>query len=102
MNLILNGIEAMSDIKDRPRSLVIQTVKRSEKEVSVAVRDTGIGIDPKNERRLFDAFFTTKPLGMGMGLAISYSIVESHGGRLWATANGDHGATFQFTLPVAP
>ena len=66
----------------------------------VAISDEGIGIDPKNLRRLFDPFFTTKPQGMGMGLNISHTIVEAHGGRLWATANEDFGATFQFTLPV--
>jgi signal transduction histidine kinase len=70
--------------------------------VLVAVRDAGVGIAPKDQRRIFDAFFTTKPQGMGMGLNISHSIVEGHGGRLWAEANRDFGTTFQFTIPASP
>jgi len=68
--------------------------------VRVAVRDTGVGIEPQQTERLFEAFFTSKPNGLGMGLAISRSIVEAHGGRLWATPNDGPGVTFQFTLPV--
>jgi C4-dicarboxylate-specific signal transduction histidine kinase len=102
VNLVLNGIEAMSDVSDRPRRLVIRSEMEGPDAVLVAVRDSGIGIDPKHDRRIFDAFFTTKPQGMGMGLSISYSIIEAHGGRLWASANSDHGATFQFTLPAGP
>jgi C4-dicarboxylate-specific signal transduction histidine kinase len=101
VNLVQNGIEAMSAVADRPRRLVIRSEKRDSDEVLVAVRDSGIGIDPKNERRIFDAFFTTKGQGMGMGLSISHSIIEAHGGRLWASANSDRGATIQFTLPAA-
>jgi C4-dicarboxylate-specific signal transduction histidine kinase len=99
MNLMLNGIEAMSEVETRPRRLMIKSEKVSG-EVRVSVRDSGIGIDPKDEKRIFDAFFTTKNQGMGMGLSISHSIIESHGGRLWARANDDHGVTLQFTLPV--
>jgi C4-dicarboxylate-specific signal transduction histidine kinase len=99
-NLILNGIEAMSSVSDRPRLLVIRSEMQNSDEVLVAVRDSGIGIDRKNEKRIFDAFFTTKDQGMGMGLSISHSIIESHGGRLWASGNSDYGATLQFTLPA--
>jgi C4-dicarboxylate-specific signal transduction histidine kinase len=100
VNLILNGIEAMSDVAGRPRRLVIRSQLQSSGEVLVAVRDSGVGIDPEDERRIFEAFFTTKAEGMGMGLSISHSIVESHGGRLWASSNSDYGVTLQFTLPV--
>jgi C4-dicarboxylate-specific signal transduction histidine kinase len=100
VNLILNGIEAMSEVADRPRRLVIRSQMRNSDEILVAVRDSGVGIAPKDEKRIFDAFFTTKAQGMGMGLSISSSIIEVHGGRLWATRNDDFGATFQFTLPV--
>jgi signal transduction histidine kinase len=97
---MLNGIEAMSEVADRPRRLEIRTQMQNSDEVLVAVRDSGVGIDPKNEKRIFDAFFTTKDKGMGMGLSISHSIIESHGGRLWASSNSDYGATLQFTLPA--
>jgi signal transduction histidine kinase len=98
MNLILNGIEAMSSVEDRGRDLVIRTQPSEEGRVQVAVQDSGIGLDPPSGERIFDAFYTTKPGGLGMGLSISRSIVETHGGRLWATANDGPGATFQFTL----
>jgi C4-dicarboxylate-specific signal transduction histidine kinase len=102
VNLILNGIEAMSDIVDRPRRLVIRSDMQSPDEVLVAVRDAGVGINAKDQKRIFDAFFTTKAQGMGMGLSISHSIIEAHGGRLWASGNSDYGATLQFTLPAEP
>jgi PAS domain S-box-containing protein len=98
MNLILNAIEAMSTVEDRERDLVIGTQRGEGDEVRVAVRDSGIGLDPLRAERIFDAFHTTKPGGLGMGLSISRSIVESHGGRLWAVSNEGPGATFQFTL----
>jgi len=98
MNLILNGIEAMSTIEDRERDLVIRTQRGEGDEVRVAVQDSGIGFDPRSAERMFDAFHTTKPGGLGMGLSISRSIVESHGGRLWAVPNDGPGATFQFTF----
>ncbi len=100
VNLILNGIEAMNGISDRPRRLVIRSQMHSSDEVLVAVQDCGVGINPKDEKRIFDPFFTTKAQGMGMGLSISHSIIEAHGGRLWASNNSDHGATLQFTLPA--
>jgi signal transduction histidine kinase len=98
VNLILNAIEAMGTVDDRERDLVIRTQRGEGDEIRVAVRDSGIGFDPLSAERIFDAFHTTKPGGLGMGLSISRSIVENHGGRLWATSNDGPGATFQFTL----
>jgi C4-dicarboxylate-specific signal transduction histidine kinase len=100
VNLVLNGIEAASGVMDRPRRVAVKSERTGSDEVLVAVRDSGTGIDPKDQKRIFDAFFTTKSQGMGMGLSISHSIIEAHGGRLWASANDDHGATLQFTLPI--
>ena len=98
LNLILNGIQAMRAVEDRERVMVVRTQRGDGDQIRVAVQDCGIGIDPGSVERIFDAFHTTKPGGMGMGLTISRSIVESHGGRLWATANDGPGATFQFTV----
>jgi PAS domain S-box-containing protein len=100
INLAMNGIEAMQAVIDRPRELVIRSRHDGPQEVLLSVTDCGGGISAENTDRLFNAFFTTKSSGMGMGLSICRSIVEAHGGRLWATANVPHGATFQFTLPV--
>jgi signal transduction histidine kinase len=100
INLVVNGIEAMQSVTDRPRELVIRSQLDETRRVLVTVTDSGVGISAENTDRLFNAFFTTKSSGMGMGLSICRSIVEAHGGRLWATANVPHGATFQFTLPV--
>jgi PAS domain S-box-containing protein len=100
LNLAMNGIEAMQSVEDRPRELVIQSRQDGTQQVLVSVTDCGVGISPKDADQLFNAFFTTKASGMGMGLSICRSIVEAHGGRLWATANISYGATFQFTLPV--
>jgi signal transduction histidine kinase len=100
INLVMNGIEAMQSVKDRPRELVIRSRQDEKQPVLASVTDCGVGISAENADRLFNAFFTTKSSGMGMGLAICRSIMEAHGGRLWATANIPHGATFQFTLPV--
>ena len=100
INLVMNGIEAMEPVMDRPRELVIRSGQDETRQVIVSVTDCGVGISAENAERLFNAFFTTKISGMGMGLPICRSIIEAHGGRLWATANLPHGATFQFTLPV--
>jgi len=100
INLVMNGVEAMAAVDDRPRELVIRSNARANDEVLVAVQDAGVGLDPRQMSHLFDAFFTTKPSGMGIGLSISRSIIEGHGGRLWATPNRTNGATFQFALPV--
>jgi PAS domain S-box-containing protein len=100
INLVMNSIEAMQPVTDRPRELVIRSRQDETQQVLVSVADCGVGICAENADRLFTAFFTTKPTGMGMGLSICRSIMEIHGGRLWATANILHGATFQFTLPV--
>jgi PAS domain S-box-containing protein len=99
INFVINGIEAMASVDDRSRELVIRSQPHEGGHVLVAVQDAGIGLDPDKADQLFDAFFTTKPEGMGMGLSISRSIIEAHGGRLWATPNAEHGATFHFALP---
>ena len=98
MNLILNGIQAMSAVSDRERVLTIRTKRGEGSKIRVAVQDCGIGIDPGDIERVFAAFHTTKPDGMGMGLSISRSIIESHGGELWATPNDGPGVTFRFSL----
>jgi PAS domain S-box-containing protein len=100
INLVMNGIEAMQSVTDHPRELVIRSRQDDTQQVLVSVTDCGVGIAAENADRLFNAFFTTKTSGMGMGLSICRSIIEAHGGRLWATANASHGATFQCTLPV--
>jgi PAS domain S-box-containing protein len=100
INLVMNGIEAMQSAMDRLRELVIRSRQDDTQQVLVSVTDCGVGIAAENADRLFNAFFTTKASGMGMGLSICRSIIEAHGGRLWATANVPHGAAFQFTLPV--
>jgi C4-dicarboxylate-specific signal transduction histidine kinase len=100
INLVMNGLEAMQSVTDRPRELAIQSRLDGTQQVLVSVTDCGVGISAKDADRLFNAFFTTKASGMGMGLSICRSIIEAHGGRLWATANIPYGAMFQFTLPV--
>ena len=100
LNLIINGIEAMNTIKDRERVLRIRTARQNPDGVLVAVKDSGIGLAPAQFERIFEAFYTTKQEGLGMGLSISRSIVENHAGRLWASPNDGSGATFQFTIPL--
>jgi C4-dicarboxylate-specific signal transduction histidine kinase len=99
LNLILNGKDAMSSVQTRPRELLITSREGKAGELLVAVRDTGHGLETKHVERIFDPFFTTKPEGMGLGLSISRTIIEAHGGRLWATPNDGQGVTMQFTLP---
>jgi PAS domain S-box-containing protein len=100
INLVMNGIEAMQSVTDRSRELAIRSREDEPQQVLLSVTDCGVGISAEDADRLFTAFFTTKSSGMGMGLSICRSIMEAHGGRLWATANVPHGATFQLTLPV--
>jgi signal transduction histidine kinase len=100
LNLIMNAVEAMSDISKGSRDLLISTAKDISNGVLVAVRDSGPGLNPESLERLFDPFYTTKPGGMGMGLSICRSIMEAHGGRVWATANVTQGATFHLSLPA--
>jgi PAS domain S-box-containing protein len=101
LNLLLNAVEAMGSVEAKPRDLLIST-KQDYTGVLVALRDSGPGIHPEHLERVFDAFYTTKSSGMGMGLSICRSIIEAHGGRLWAEANEPRGAIFQFTLPTVP
>jgi C4-dicarboxylate-specific signal transduction histidine kinase len=100
LNLILNGIEAMSEVTDRARELIITSSMNSDGQVVVAVQDSGVGLNSEQQKRIFDPFVTTKPKGLGLGLSISRTILEGHGGRLWAEPNQGPGARFQFTLPT--
>jgi signal transduction histidine kinase len=98
LNLLVNAIDAMKEVDERPRELLVGSQKHGMDSVLIAVHDSGLGSESLS--RVFDAFYTTKLDGMGMGLAISRSIIEAHGGRLWATHNVPNGAIFQFTLPA--
>jgi C4-dicarboxylate-specific signal transduction histidine kinase len=100
LNLIVNAIQSMSDVEDGNRELHISTASIGPEGVCVAVRDTGHGLRPESLPRLFEPFYTTKPDGMGLGLSICRSIIEAHGGRLWATGCEPRGALFQFTIPA--
>ncbi|MGA0598380.1 PAS domain S-box protein [Enterovirga sp. CN4-39] len=100
LNLLLNGSEAMRDIADRPRDLLLATERAGDDHVIVRVMDSGVGFDPAHEQKLFDPFFTTKSNGMGIGLAVSRTIIESHQGRLWAKRNAGSGSTFCFSIPA--
>jgi PAS domain S-box-containing protein len=102
LNLLLNASDAMSGVDDRSRQLVIRTEREEGDRVRLSVRDTGVGFEPQAMDRLFDAFYTTKSSGMGIGLSVSRSIIESHKGRLWATPNDGPGATFAFSIPCGP
>jgi PAS domain S-box-containing protein len=102
LNLIMNGVEAMKGVSERRRELTVSSTLAEPGSVLVAVEDTGAGLDPAAAQRLFEPFFTTKPEGLGIGLAICRSIIEVHGGRLWASPRAPHGAVFRFTVPAAP
>ena len=102
LNLLLNAADAMAGVEDRPRTLLVRTGLDGEGKVKLLVRDSGTGIDSATMGKLFDAFYTTKAKGMGIGLSISRSIIERHAGRLWAEANEGPGATFSFCIPSAP
>jgi signal transduction histidine kinase len=102
LNLVINGIEAMQSVTDRPRELVIRSEQDDVQQVRVTVKDCGVGFPADNAGQLFNTFFTTKPSGLGMGLSICRSIIELHGGRIWAAPNVPYGATIQFTLPSHP
>ena len=101
LNLLLNAADAMAGIEDRPRTLRVQTEIHGSDRIKLLVRDSGVGLDPRGIEKLFEAFHTTKAHGLGIGLAISRSIIESHKGQLWATANEGPGATFGFWIPCA-
>ena len=102
VNLTVNAIEAMSGPNEGPRELLISAEKAEPDGAHIAVRDSGPGLAAETRDRLFDPFYTSKPNGLGLGLSICRSIVEAHGGRLWASANDPHGAVFQFTVPAHP
>jgi PAS domain S-box-containing protein len=101
LNLVMNGIDAMRAVTDRPRNLTVRSQLSDQGNIVVNVADSGIGLDPANRDRIFDSFFTTKPEGMGMGLAISNTIIQAHHGLLWAESGSPFGAVFGFTLPLA-
>jgi C4-dicarboxylate-specific signal transduction histidine kinase len=100
LNLIMNGIEAMAAVTDRPRVIRLRSQTHESDKVLVAVQDSGVGLEPRHLERIYTIFITTKPGAMGMGLAVSRSIIEAYGGRLWAAASPGPGAAFYFTLPV--
>ena len=100
LNLIINAVEAMSGVSEGSRRLLLATGKDASGRVLVTVQDSGPGLNPESFERLFDSFYTTKPGGTGMGLSICRSIVEAHGGRIWATPNAGPGTTMQFALPI--
>jgi signal transduction histidine kinase len=102
LNLLRNASDAMVDVHDRPRQLLVKTERAGDDRVRVTVRDAGLGVDPQVMDKLFDAFYTTKSDGMGIGLSVSRSIIERHHGRLWAERNDGPGTTFGFLVPRHP
>jgi signal transduction histidine kinase len=101
LNLVINAIEAMASCEDAKRLLHISSAGGGAGQIRVDVADSGAGLDPANHEKVFEAFFTTKSEGLGLGLSICRSIIESHGGRLWATPNVPRGSVFSFTLPLS-
>jgi signal transduction histidine kinase len=101
LNLVRNAADAMSQVSDRARVLLVTSEFKPASDVLVSIEDSGTGIDPKNIDRIFEAFFTTKANGMGMGLAICRSIIEAHSGRLWAKPNMNYGSVFYISLPAS-
>jgi signal transduction histidine kinase len=101
LNLLRNAVDAMKNVPDRPKELEIRTEREDTHRVRLAVKDSGIGLSSQEIQRVFEPFYTTKKTGMGIGLSVSRSIVESHGGRLWATPNEGPGAMFSFSLPLS-
>jgi signal transduction histidine kinase len=99
LNLLRNASDAMSGVDDRPRKLLIRTERDERDHVRLTMQDAGVGLDPQNEAKLFEAFYSTKADGMGIGLSVSRSIIEGHHGRLWAAPNDGPGATFAFSIP---
>ena len=102
INLLRNACDAVHEIDDRPREIEIRIARDEGELVRLSVRDSGVGFEANSAEKLFDAFYTTKHDGMGIGLSVCRSIIENHGGRLWAVANDGPGVTFAFTIPVAP
>ena len=100
LNLIRNGVDAIEGCDPRKRDVVVRTALRSDREIEVSVADTGCGLPPGSEKKIFQPFFTTKQEGIGMGLSVSRSIVAAHGGRLWFSRNSEAGTTFVFTIPA--
>ena len=102
LNLVVNAVEAIRSHETGPREVWIETARTESDDIMISVRDTGPGLDPAIIDRMFNAFYTTKAEGLGLGLSICRSIIDAHGGKLWATAGVPQGAVFQFTLPGAP
>ena len=100
LNLIKNGIDAIAEVQEGPRELLVRSARQGSDEVLVTVRDSGVGLPPQELERIFEPFFTTKKQGMGMGLSISRTIIHDHEGVMWAAPNLSRGLTFHFTLPV--
>jgi signal transduction histidine kinase len=102
LNLLRNASDAMVAVEDRPRQLLIRTRRQGDDRVRLSVQDAGTGVNPQDFERLFEAFYTSKSGGMGIGLSVSRSIIERHHGRLWAEANDGPGVTFSFSIPSSP